>query len=63
MIVFTIMILKFTQLLMCGPTVTPCATVVHFVNFIIIGFLLRITNLLLVYRLQNLRIQLKQVSE
>ena len=55
----TIMITKFTELLMCGhwePKAAPCAIVVHFVNFIIIGFWLRITNnyLLLVYRLQNL---------
>jgi len=40
----------------------PCAIVIHFVNFIIIGFLLRITNLLLVYRLQNLKIRLKKMN-
>ena len=48
---------------MCGhwePKAAPCAIAVHFVDFIIIGFLLRITNLLLVYRLQNLRIRLKE---
>jgi len=54
------MITKFTELLIdCGhwePKAAACAIVVHFVNFIIIGFWLRITNnyLLLVYRLQNL---------
>jgi len=59
------MITKFTKLLMCGhwePKAAPCAIVVHFANFIIIGFWLRITNnyLLLVYRLQNLKIRLKE---
>jgi len=63
----TIMITKFTELLMCGhwePKAAPCAIVVHFVNFIIIGFWLRITNnyLLLVYRLQNLKIRLKKMN-
>jgi len=61
------MITKFTELLMCGhwePKAAPCAIVVHFVNFIIIGFWLRITNnyLLLVYRLQNLKIRLKKMN-
>ena len=60
------MITRFTELLMCGhwqPKAAPCAIVVHFVNFIIIGFCLRIiTNLLLVYRLQNLKIRLKKMN-
>ena len=62
-IVFTIAITKFTELLMCGhwePKAAPCAIVVHFVNFIVIGFWLKISNLLLVHRLKNLRIRLKE---